>query len=125
MNFVNYKNKLVVSVCLLQSEKERIKEILIAYNIRLTNIFNSISSILDDLEKINFIEQIPEEKERILNLINYVNNFSNIEEEEEIKKQIDEKFKNIDELKKMVSQTIILIYIQINLTKLKKLANLN
>ena len=57
MDFINYKNKLVVSVCLLTAEKDRIKEILTAYNIRLGTIYNNISSILDDLEKINLIEK--------------------------------------------------------------------
>ena len=58
MNFTNYKYKLVVSVCLMQSEKSRIKEIIEAYNIRLNTIYSSISSMLDDLEKINFIEKL-------------------------------------------------------------------
>ena len=91
MDFINYKNKLVVAVCLLQSEKDRIKEILTAYNIRLGTIYNNITSILDDLEKINLIENIPDEKERILNLINYINDFSNTTEDQKIKKEIDNK----------------------------------
>ena len=97
MNFTNYKYKLVVSVCLMQSEKSRIKEIIEAYNIRLNTIYSSISSMLDDLEKINFIEAIPNEKEQINNLINFVNDFNNIEELETIKNEIDEKIKKINE----------------------------
>jgi len=39
MDFSNYKYKMVVVVSLLNSEKERIKQILDAYNIRLIYIY--------------------------------------------------------------------------------------
>ena len=99
MNFTNYKYKLVASVSLLTAEKDRIQEIIIAYNIRLNTIYNNISSLLDDLERINFIENIADEKERIINLINIVHNIKNNDEEKKIKNNMDEKFKKIDELK--------------------------
>ena len=105
MNFTNYKYKLVVSVCLMQSEKSRIKEIIEAYNIRLNTIYSSISSMLDDLEKINFIEAIPNEKEQINNLINFVNDFNNIEELETIKNEIDEKIKKINETNNKINES--------------------
>ena len=105
MNFTSYKYKLVVSVSLLQSEKERIKEIVEAYNIRLNTIYISISSLLDDLEKINFIEAIPNEKEQINKLINFVNVFNNIEELETIKNEIDEKINEIDETNKTILES--------------------
>ncbi len=87
MNFTNYKYKLVASVSLLTAEKDRIQEIITAYNIRLNTIYNNISSILDDLEWINFIENIADEKQRIINLINIVHNISNKSEDEQIKKE--------------------------------------
>jgi len=99
MNFTNYKYKLVASVSLLTAEKDRIQEIIIAYNIRLNTIYNNISSLLDDLERINFIENIADEKERIINLINIVHNIKNNDEETKIKNNMDEKFKKIDDLK--------------------------
>ena len=99
MNFTNYKYKLVASVSLLTAEKDRIQEIIIAYNIRLNTIYNNISSLLDDLERINFIENIPDEKQRIINLINIVHNIKNNDEDEQIKNNMDEKFKKIDEIK--------------------------
>jgi len=97
MNFTNYKYKLVASVSLLTAEKDRIQEIIIAYNIRLNTIYNNISSLLDDLERINFIENIADEKERIINLINIVHNIKN--NDEKIKNNMDEKFKKIDDFK--------------------------
>jgi hypothetical protein len=99
MDFTNYKYKLIASVAILTAEKDRIKEIITAYNIRLDNIFIAVSSLLDDLEKINFIEKIPEEKERIINLINFVSSLSNMTDDKQIKKSFDEKFKKIDEIK--------------------------
>ena len=100
MNFTNYKYKLVASVSLLTPEKDRIQEIIIAYNIRLNTIYNNISSMLDDLERINFIENIADEKERIINLINIVHNIKNNDEDEQIKNNMDETFKKIDDIKK-------------------------
>jgi len=89
----------------MQSEKSRIKEIIEAYNIRLNTIYSSISSMLDDLEKINFIEAIPNEKEQINNLINFVNDFNNIEELEIIKNEIDEKIKKINETNNKINES--------------------
>ena len=51
MDFTNYKYKLIASVAILTAEKDRIKEIITAYNIRLDNIFIAVSSLLDDLKK--------------------------------------------------------------------------
>ncbi len=53
MDFNNHKYKLIVGVCLLKSEQDRIKEIINSYNIRLEQIYNNLCSLLDDLDNIN------------------------------------------------------------------------
>ena len=101
MDFINYKHKVVISVCLVNAEKERIKEIIITYKIRLESIYNNLNSLLDDLTHINFIESMPDHKEKINKLIENVNNNNiysklNIDVDSEFKK-IDEKNNNINE----------------------------
>ena len=79
MEFNNHKYKLVVSICLLNAEKDRIKEILKSYNNRLETIYNHLISIMDQMEELNKIEKITDEKEQINNLIIYskINNNNN------------------------------------------------
>jgi hypothetical protein len=113
MDFINYKHKVVISVCLLNAEKERIKEIINTYKIRLESIYNNLNSLLDDLTHINFIESMPDHKEKINKLIENVNNNNiysklNIDVDNEFKK-IDEKNNNINEYINIYSNEYIKI----------------
>ena len=65
MDFQQHKYKLTVSICLLNSEKDRIKDIIKAYNNRLEKIYNSLISIMDEIEQINKIEKITDDNEQI------------------------------------------------------------
>ena len=77
MEFGKHKYKLVVALTLLNSEKDRIKDILKSYNIRLESIYSNLISIMDQLQEINLIEDIKNEDEQIKNLIKYSKIFNN------------------------------------------------
>ena len=47
MDFQNHRFKLLVSISLMCSEKDRIKQIITSYNMRLEHIYNNICSTLD------------------------------------------------------------------------------
>ena len=74
MDYKTQKFKLVVSLCLLKSEQDRIKDILSSYNTRLEHIYNNICSLLDELEKLNNLENMTDEQQQLNNLILYANN---------------------------------------------------
>jgi hypothetical protein len=63
MDFNNHKYKLIISISLLNAEKENIKNVINSYNERLEKNYISILEILNQLEKINLIEASTDEKE--------------------------------------------------------------
>jgi hypothetical protein len=97
MEFSNYKNKTIASIAILTVEKDRIKEIIQGYKIRLDSIYITVSSLLDDFEKLNYIENIVDEKERVIDLIKFACNCST-DENNKIKNEFDEKYKQIETL---------------------------
>ena len=102
MEFSSYKYKMIASVSILTAEKDRIKELINTYTIRLDSIYSSLLPLLDSLEKINYIENIVDEKERIINLIKFACNFTP-DENKKIKKHIEEKYSQIETLRKQHS----------------------
>jgi hypothetical protein len=97
MEFSSYKYKMIASVSILTAEKDRIKELINTYTIRLDSIYSSLLPLLDSLEKINYIENIVDEKERIINLIKFACNYAP-DENKKIKKHIEEKYSQIETL---------------------------
>ena len=71
MEFEQHKYKLIVSICLLNAEKDHIKNIITSYNNRLEFIYNNLISIMDQLEELNKIGKITDEQEQIKKLIIY------------------------------------------------------
>jgi hypothetical protein len=88
---------MIASVSILTAEKDRIKELINTYTIRLDSIYSSLLPLLDSLEKINYIENIVDEKERIINLIKFACNYAP-DENKKIKKHIEEKYSQIETL---------------------------
>ena len=107
MEFNNHKYKLVVSICLLNAEKDRIKEILKSYNNRLEYIYNNLISIMDQMEELNKIEKITDEKEQINNLIIYSKINNNNNETNLLKNNIECNINKIDEKNIILENKII------------------
>ena len=57
MDYQQHKKKLLISLCLLNSEKDNIKNIISSYNKRLEIICNNLISNMDELEKISNIDR--------------------------------------------------------------------
>ena len=81
MNYTTHKKKLFISICLLNAEKDNIKNIISSYNKCLEIIYNNLMSNMDEIEKINNIENMKDEKDQINNLIIYSKIFNNTNNE--------------------------------------------
>ena len=108
MDYPTHKYKLTVSFCLLNSEKDRIKDIIKAYNNRLEKIYNSLISLMDQLDEINKIEHITDKKDQINNLILYSKIFNNTNDEIKIlKSDVNNNLNKIEDKNKILETNII------------------
>ena len=108
MNYTTHKQKLVISICLLNAEKDNIKNIISSYNKRLEIIYNSLISNMDELEKINNIENIKDEKDQINNLIVYSKIFNNTNNEiKNLKSDVTNNIKKIEDKNDFLETKII------------------
>ena len=70
MEFQNFKDKLIYSICLYTLEIERINEIISSYNLRLKNINYNLNNLNDELNRIICIESTPNITHALHDLIN-------------------------------------------------------
>ena len=121
MEYTQHKQKLIISICLLNAEKDRIKDIIKAYNNRLDNIYNSIISIMDQVQEISDLENVKDEKQQLYNLIIYSKIFNNNDNELKLLKSEVETNINKIEHKNNILETKI---ININSNEYNKIKNI-